>query len=178
MFDQFSKPALAAVLAAQQEARQRGHAELGALDLLRAVVRWGAVGKAMRELGVDPDASIEDGEGVAGRVDVRGPIPYTAPARAVLHRATELRVRFDLPQVTLGVLMAALLDDEGTIGAALRAGLADVEQARSLLAGLPDPPDDGLKVAGHRVRLGRQAPSTRHRCGLAPPPAFRVRKLV
>lgn len=31
----------------------------------------------MRELGVDPDASVEDGEGVAGRVDVRGPIPYT-----------------------------------------------------------------------------------------------------
>ncbi len=159
MFDTFSKPALAAVLAAQQEARQRGGAKLGASDLLRAAARWGTVANAMRTLGADPDASIEDDDGVAGRVDVRGPIPYTAPARAVLHRATELRVRFDLPQVTLGVLMAALLDDEGTLGAALRASVTDVEQARSLLAGLPDPPDDGLKVAGHRVRLGRKASS-------------------
>lgn len=158
MFDEFSKPALAAVLAAQRQARQRGRAELGAPDLLRAAVRWSKVGNAMRELGANADASVEDGEGVAGRADVRGPIPYTATARAVLHRATELRVRFDLPQVTLGVLMAALLDDEGTFGIALRAGVADVDRARSLLAGLPDPADDGLKVAGHRIRLGPQAP--------------------
>lgn len=160
MFDEFSKPALAAVLAAQQQARQRGRAELGTPDLLRAAVRWRTVGNAMRELGADPHASVDDSEGVAGRLDVRGPIPYTAPARAVLHRATELRVRFDLPQVTLGVLMAALLDDEGTTGTALRASVADVDQARSLLAGLHDPPDDGLKVAGHRVRLSRHAPPT------------------
>lgn len=159
MFDEFSKPALAAVLAAQQEARQRGRAELGPSDLLRAAVRWGTVDNAMGELGADVNASVTDDEGVAGRVKVRGPISYTAPARAVLHRATELRVRFDLPQVTLGVLMAALLDDEGTTGTALRAPVADIDRARLLLARLPDPPDEGLKVAGYRIRLGRQAHS-------------------
>jgi hypothetical protein len=151
VFDEFSKPALAAVLAAQQEARQRGRAELGPPDLLRAAVRWGTVRNALRELGADPDATAMDDEGATGRVEVRGPIPYTAPARAVLHRATDLRVRFDLPQVTLGVLLAALLDDEGNTGIALRAGVADIDRARSLLARLPDPPDESLKVAGHRV---------------------------
>lgn len=160
MFDEFSKPALAAVLAAQQEARQHGRAELGPANLLRAAMQWGTVDDAMRELGAGPNANVTDDEGVAGRVEVRGPIPYTAPARAVLHRATELRVRFDLPQVTLGVLMAALLDDEGNTGTALRAQVADIDRARSLLARLPDPPDEGLKVAGHRVRLGRQARSS------------------
>lgn len=163
MFDEFGKPALAVVM----RAVQHGDTEVGCEDLLREATRYEAVATALRGLAADPAALADPGMPDGTRIPaplrwvieraraLRRPSPrrtsFTPAARSALSRAPDLRRRLDLPFVTVGVLVIALIEEGGPAAAVLGDRLPEAASVRSTLAAIPDPPDDGLRVVAHRV---------------------------
>jgi hypothetical protein len=114
MFERFSERARQVVVLAQEEARELGHAFIGAEHLLLGVVHLRAGGEM--KVG-DVRAAVVD---VLGRSQgpVEGQIPFTTQAMAALRRLAEMR----LMQVEPAHIMQALMDDESVAAIVARCG--------------------------------------------------------
>ena len=128
MFERFTDRARHTVVIAQDEARALNHAYIGTEHLLLGLLRVpeGIAARALRKLGIGPDAVRRDIEGIIGRGQASPPghIPFTPRSKKVLELslrealgALEFKKFQPTQMLESGNTVVALLDIEATVKA-------------------------------------------------------------
>ncbi len=137
MFERFSDQARRVILLGQEEARARGHVEVGTEHMLLGLVdEEGCDGaKALERLQISPtdvrvhiDQLVGCGEGANGPT---GPIPFTPPAKKVLELSWREAVRLGHRDIgTEHILLAMVRERHGVAGQVLVEFGADLPRTR------------------------------------------------
>jgi plasmid stability protein len=137
-FERFTDRARGAIVLAQKEARELGHAYLGTEHLLLGLFGDGVASRALAALGISADHVREQVVEQVGRGDAEttGSVPLTPRAKRVLELALREALSRDQNHVgTEHILLGITCEGEGVAAQILRAAGADDNAARLAVAG-------------------------------------------
>ncbi|MEM9359745.1 MAG: ATP-dependent Clp protease ATP-binding subunit [Pseudomonadota bacterium] len=121
MFERFTKSAIAAIVAAQEEARRQGQGFVGTEQLLLGVLSSGdsKASKALEEAGITLSIARQKIEETLGRGDAFSPaeIPITPKAKEALEEALHQARQMGQPYVSVEHVLLGLLASEKSIAA-------------------------------------------------------------
>ncbi|MDH7497616.1 MAG: ATP-dependent Clp protease ATP-binding subunit [Syntrophomonadaceae bacterium] len=177
MLRRFTQRAQRAIINAQEEAREMGHAAVGTEHILLGLIREGeGVGaRAILALGVDLDQvreaikSVLGGQGAGRREGTGGDLPITPRAKKVLNLAFDEAQLQGVSYVGTEHLLLAVIREEEGVAAQVLSGMGikldDVRAQVMLLLGSEGNAAAGAEAAGEGKAVPGQpvAPSRRNR---------------
>ncbi|MEL7083974.1 MAG: ATP-dependent Clp protease ATP-binding subunit, partial [Cyanobacteria bacterium J06597_1] len=136
MFERFTKSAIAAIVAAQEEARRQGQGFVGTEQLLLGVLSSGEskAAKALEEAGITLAVARQKIEDTLGRGDAFSPaeIPITPKAKEALEESLRQARQMGQPYVSVEHVLLGLLASEKSIAAQTIVNLgADPDELRA-----------------------------------------------
>jgi ABC-type polysaccharide/polyol phosphate export permease len=154
MFERFTDEARRVVVLGQEEARQRGHGEIGTEHMLLGLVDEGECdgAKALEMLRISPIEVRAQVDEIVGRADVprdpTGPMPLTPCAKKVLELSSREAVRLGRNDIGTEHILLAIIREGNGVAAQVLVGLGiDLSRMRETVVEL------ATTLGGQRERV-------------------------